>query len=201
MKLTDKIEGPFAKRWLDRMESHLMRTFPDYPECLFIKEEQMVNFARLMLIIYNSAKEEKSISEIERLTYKHIVAMKRATIRLLNQIQISDIDTSPLITIETIDRDIIYLSRIVDIFRTARNTIVYDGMKRTDEDKDKLLYEKVQLQIPDLTKRQFRHIIDLGNFLDLVQRSPNYEKKYLRFVYKIYHENVSADIKRDLGLV
>lgn len=41
-------------------------------------------------------------------------------------------------------------------------------MKQTNEDKIKLLYEKVHLQIPDLKKSQFRHIIDLGNFLDLV---------------------------------
>lgn len=201
MKITDKVEGPFVKRWLDRMESNLMRIFPDCPERLFIKEEQMVNFARIMLITNNSAEEEKSINEIERLTYKHIVAMKRATIHLQNRIDRSDIDTSSLITVETIDRDIIYLSRIVDIFRIVRDTIVYDGMKRTDEDKDKLLYEKVQLQIPDLTKRQFGHIIDLGKFLDLVQRSPNYEKKYLRFIYQIYYENVDSDIKKDLGLV
>lgn len=201
MKLTDKIDGPFVKRWLDRMESHLMKIFPDCPERLFIKEEQMVNFARIMLIIFNSAKEEKSISESECLTYKHIVAMKRATIRLLHRIQITGIDTSSLITIETINKDIIYRSSIVDIFRTARNNIVYDSMKRTDEDKDKLLYEKVQLQIPDLKKSQFRHIVDLGNFLDLVQRSPNYEKRYLRFVYQIYHENVNVDIKKDLELV
>lgn len=85
MKLPDKIEGPFAKWWLDRMKSHLMKMFPDCPERLFIKEEQMVNFARIMLIIDNSAKDEKSINESERLTYKHIVAMKRATIRLLKQ--------------------------------------------------------------------------------------------------------------------
>lgn len=183
------------------MESHLMKMFPDCPERLFIKEEQMVNFARIMLIIYNSAKDEKSINESERLTYKHIVAMKRATIRLLKQIQITDIDTSSLITVETIDQDVLYLSRIVDIFRTVKKNIVYDGMKRTNEDKDKLLYEKVHLQIPDLKKSQFRHIIDLGNFLDLVQRSPNYEKKYLRFVHQIYYENVSADIKKDLGIV
>lgn len=196
MELDEKIKGPFVKYWLDKMESNLMRTFPECPESLFIKEEQMVNFARIMLIIYNSSKEEKSIYEIERLTYKHIIAMKHATIRLLNRIQISDIDTSSLVTVETIDRDIIYLSRIVDIFYKARNTIVYDGMKRTDKDKDKLLYEKVHLQIPDLTKKQFRYIIDLANFLDLVQRSPNYEKKYLRFVYKIYHENVSLILKK-----
>lgn len=201
MKLTDKVNGPFIKKWLDRMESDLMKIFPDCPERLFIKEEQMVNFARIMLIIFNSAKEEESISESERLTYNHIIAMKRATICLSHRIQITNIDTSFLITIETINKDIIYLSRIVNIFRTVRNNIIYDGMKRTDEDKDKLLYEKVQLQIPDLKKSQFRHIVDLGNFLDLVQRSPNYEKRYLRFIYQIYHENVSVDIKKDLGLV
>lgn len=106
-----------------------------------------------------------------------------------------------MITIETIDQDVIYLSRIVDIFHTVKKNIVYDVMKRTNKDKDKLLYEKVHLQIPDLKKSQFRHIIDLGNFLVLVQRSPNYEKKYLRFVHQIYHKNVSADIKKDLGIV
>lgn len=202
MKSIDKLDGLFVKQWLDKMESHLMNRFPDYPERLFIKEEQMVNFARIMLIIYNSAKKEESIYDSERLTYKHIVAMKRATICLLKPIQSTDIDTtSSLITIETIDQDIIYLSRIVDIFRAVRMSIVYDGMKRTDEDKDILLYEKVQFQIPDLTKSQFRHIIDLGNFLDLVQRSPNYEKRYLRFVYQIYDENVRSDIKRGLGLI
>lgn len=200
-KIEEILEGPFIKFWLDKMESDLMLRFPDSPERFFIKEEQMVNFARIMLIIYYYAREEESIDETERLTNKHIVALKRATIYLLNRIQNLETDTSSWITIETIDQDTIYLSRIVDIFRKIRDNIVYDGFKRTDEDKDKLLYEKVHLQIPDLTKRQFRHIVDLGNFLDLVQRSPNYEKRYLRFVYKIYNENVSTDIKKELGLV
>lgn len=70
--------------------------------------DKMVNFAKIMLIIYNSAKDEKSINISQRLNYKHIVAMKRATIRLLKQIQITDIDTSSLITVETIDQDVIY---------------------------------------------------------------------------------------------
>lgn len=200
-KIEEKIEGPSIKLWLDKMESDLMLRFPDSLERLFIKEEQMVNFARIMLIIYYYAKEEESIDETERLTNKHIVALKRATICLLNRIQNLETDTSFWITVEIIDQDTIYLSRIVDIFRKIKDNIVYDGLKRTDEDKDKLLYEKVHLQIPDLTKRQFRHIIDLGSFLDLVQRSPNYEKRYLRFVYKIYDENVSTDIKKELGLV
>lgn len=209
-KIEEKIEGPFIKLWLDRMESDFMIRFPDYPERLFIKEEQMVNFARIMLIIYYYGKEEKFINnEIERLTYKHIIALRRETIQQLNH-QIIQNSTNNIIsssitttTFEetTINRDTIYLSRIVEIFRKVRNNIIYDGLKRTNEDKERILYEKVKRQIPDLTKRQFRHIIDLGNFLDLVQRSQNYEQKYLRFIYRIYNESVSTNIKKELGLV
>lgn len=197
----DKMEGPFIKSWLNRMENNLMITFPECSQQLFIKEEQMVNFARIMLIIYNSAREEKDIHEIERLTYKHIVAIKRANKRLLNQIHNNQVDTSSFITVDIIDQDITQLARIVSIFRTIRDNIVYDGMKRTDEDKDILLYWNIKKFVPDLTKGQFGHIIDLVIFLDLVQRSPNYEKQYLRYVYAIYHQNVTDDIRRDLGLV
>lgn len=198
----DKMEGPFIKSWLDRMENMLMITFPECSQQIFIKEEQMVNFARIMLVIYNSAKEEKDIDEIERLTYKHIIAIKRANRRLLNRIHNSNqVDTSLFITVDIIDQDITQLTRIVSIFRTIRDNIVYDGMKRTDEDKDILLYGNIKQFIPDLTKGQFGHLIDLVVFLDLVQRSPNYEKQYLRYVYAIYHQNVTDDIRKDLGLV
>lgn len=198
--MIDKMEGPFMEIWLKRMEASLMRTFPECSHRFFIKEEQMVNIARIMLIVNYSAKDEQDIHEVERLTIRHIVAIKRADRRRINQSR-HEIDTSSLITIDIIDQDIIYLTRIVDIFRMEKDTIVYDGMKRTASEKDRLLYEKIKLRIPELTKSQFGHIIDLTNFLDLVQRSPNYEKKYLRFIYGIYHENVNDEIRYNLGLV